>query len=195
MTLLFVWVQQEFLLPRELRLNVFAGSLSGTQTDRIEFLQRLDRLGLAVVPIVLLLRLGIAALFLQLGVLLHGTEIKLQTAFRTATVAYGAVLFSLLLQGVFFLKLGSSLRAEDLATFPDTLTHILGMSAFTNPIAYALAAELSISTLMWIAMCGYVLTIGHRCTRGVAIRSSVFAAVVISLLRAGASIAGAVVLG
>lgn len=170
-----VWMNQEIVVPREARAHLIASMLSTSSADPIDLLAHADRLGLFLLPLAAVVRIGFVALVAQLAVLLQGRTLSLAEAVRAATWAYWGVLYGMTTQSLWLWRLGMDhVTADDFSVVPDSLAHMLGLDVDTSFIVYLLAVQLSITTAVWLLGLGLGLASAEHVDRPVAVRSVAF---------------------
>lgn len=148
--ILVTWILNEQVMTREVYQNLLADQVGAARADDVfDFTRRLNLWGYVLAPVVLGLRLGVVALFVQLVLLLGMAEVRYRHVFRAALLAFTAVLYGDAIRiGLLWLEDPAQITQQVLSLTP------LALSNFMDPQAhrastYALANMVSAFDVAW----------------------------------------------
>ena len=117
-----------------------------------------DRIGLLLVPVAAVVRIAFVALLAQLAVLLQGRILSMAEAVRAATWGFWGVVLGMMTQSLWLSRLGTDrISVNDLSVVPDSLAHVLQVDIDGSFTVYLVAAQFSISTVVWMLGLGFGL--------------------------------------
>ncbi len=151
LSLMLAWANNEFVMTREVLLALAGGPQNAVQLDKqYEIVQRMQVWGYAMAPLQTLVRIGLAALVIQLMCLLGGADIGFRKIFRISTVAFGALLFGSFLQVVWIVRQPSAaITRASLGIVPDSLAAWFGTVNEAPSFFYLALNRVSITSLLW----------------------------------------------
>lgn len=180
-------VTDRYVLTPDVLRNL-VGVDAGSSAD--DALQRFTVWRYAAIPVQVVVRIGFAALIVQMVCLVGMVELRYGQAFRAAAIAFPATLWASIVQLIWLVRRDpGSLDPTLLTRAPDSLAMLVTPNQVVS-WAHAMMSHASLSQLLWVGL----LYAALRGTRGVGGRSAWVAAagtwIVLALLKTGATLIG-----